>query len=72
MEKGNEKLAKVLQSLGWEVHDAQCVLTSSYDITEVCGWLSKDGTLYFSGGIMDAGKIERALQNAGYHVIPRF
>ena len=72
MGKDSKKLANVLQSLRWKIHDAQCVMTSPYDITEVCGWLSKDGTFYFSGGIMEAGNVEKALQDAGYYVVPRF
>lgn len=72
MAKDSKDLNGALQSLGWEIHDAQCVLTSLYDITEVCGWLSKEGTFYFSGGIMGAGNVEKALQDAGYHVVPRF
>ena len=40
--------------------------------SQKCGWLSKDGTFYFSGGIMGAGNVEKALQDAGYYVVPRF
>lgn len=69
MGKDNEKLAKVLQSLKWQIHDAQCVLTNPYDIRQVCGWLSKEGTFYSLTGFVTTKKIEEALQEEGYYVV---
>lgn len=60
--------------MGWKLQEAQVVLTSQYDTTCVCGWLSKDGILYFRGGMdkQNAQDLEKELQNNGYKVIPRF
>lgn len=74
MAKDSKDLNGALQSLGWEIHEAQCVLTCQSDITGVVAWLSKEGTLYFEGGWMEPlpHEIESELKKAGYHVVPRF
>ena len=72
MAKDNKALTFDMQRLGWEIHEAQLVMTSQNDITCVCAWLSKDGTFYFSGGLKHPNLVEKALKEAGYHVVERF
>ena len=69
MGKDSKKLAEVFQTLKWQIHDAQCVLTNPYDIRQVCGWLSKEGTFYSLTGFVTTKKIEEALQEEGYYVV---
>ncbi len=66
--------SSIIEKLGVELKEAQAVLVSKGDITGVLGWLSKDGTLYFNGGIVGDGasKLEQELIKKGYHVVPRF
>ena len=72
MAQDSKKPDSVIQNLGLEIHEAQLVLTSKGDITGVFGWLSKEGTLYFTGGLMGANDVEKELEKAGYHVVERF
>lgn len=74
MDKHKPDSSSIFEQLGVELEEAQAVLVSPYDITGVFGWLSKEGTLYFSGGIGGDGasKLEQELIRKGYHVVPRF
>ena len=68
-----KKTNSVLSGVGLQMEKAQLVLlTHSDDPTSVFGWLSVQGTLYFTGGLVGADKLEKELQGAGYFVVPRF